>query len=169
MEVRVHVVYGFSVLAGAHGLQLGRRIVHAIVSVQIIKGMFVTVLGNEARTQLGRGDIILLLNSDCNALRLANSSPRPHDGLQTWRARHASIVIVVQGIRPSFLLWPFHKGTLSTVGRAELTGRGAIDLACHLAGSAEIARPILARLVAARTWLHGRAQFQTIEEIGGRQ
>jgi hypothetical protein len=85
------------------------------------------------------------------------------------RSAHASIAIAGQDIRPPLLLGPLDEGALPTVGRAEQAGRGGLNLACNLTGSAEVAWPILARLVAARARLHGRAQLEAIEEVGGRQ
>lgn len=55
------------------------------------------------------------------------------------------------------------------MGRTELARRGDIDFTRNLACSAEVAWPVLARLVAPGTWLYGGGQLQAIEEIGGRQ
>jgi hypothetical protein len=67
MQIRIHVIYRRPILVGAELVQLvwggigGEAIMSIMaVAIQMMEGFFIVVLGDEARTQLGRGDVEVL-------------------------------------------------------------------------------------------------------------
>jgi hypothetical protein len=141
-------------------VQLVRRGVwvhaQAVVSVQAIIRLLIVVLSNEPGAKLGCCDI-KLLDRACheNVNHRGDAGDLRCKEFARLTGDPAALSIASRGIWPPLLLRPFHEGTLSPVGRAEGTGWANINLARHLSLPAEVAWPVLPRLVRPRTGHRG--------------